>query len=187
MRDYLTTHLNMHIVLSVAARIGHAVCQVRHDARGGGPPPEPHRHPGYPRAGPGHAAKPNVRVTEAQRCEAMYAVLPVRIMIVCVGVLECNACFIGAQHHLHRVPSSKHLYSHIFPVALALSHTSSMRPSASTFSRSFASAYVYMHLGGRIQVIGSAGKGTQTLGAEEDGDPLPESDPSGEVWRIGEI
>ena len=48
-------------------------------------------------------------------------------------------------------------------------------------ARSFASAYVYMHLDGRIQAIGNTGKDPQTLGAEEDGDPLPESDPSGEV------
>lgn len=51
----------------------------------------------------------------------------------------------------------------------------------------FASAYVYMHLDGRIQAIGNTGKDTQTIGAEEDGDPLPESDPSGEIQSLAVI
>ena len=69
-----------------------------------------------------------------------------------------------------------------FSVVRKSYHTPMYTRAPNFFSRSFASAYVYMHLDGRIQAIGSAGKSTQqSLGAEEDGDPLPQSDPSGEV------
>ena len=105
---------------------------------------------------------------------------------------------LGTRTHAHAfIQTNIHTHTHkfrfkaLFICALRFSMPISFRHTlCSTHdlhprAHSFASAYVYMHLDGRIQAIGNTGKDTQTIGAEEDGDPLPESDPSGEVREGG--
>lgn len=82
-------------------------------------------------------------------------------------------------------PKALFIYVLRFSMLMPFCHTLCSTHGFQRHAHRFASAYVYMHLDGRIQAIGNTGKDTQTIGAEEDGDPLPESDPSGEV-REGE-